>query len=68
MSKKNKKLFELFRESKEPNFMKFMDSLDEDERVIYAEHLFAEKKRLDKWWQEALERSNKVNNIETEEE
>lgn len=63
----NKRLFELFRQSDEPNFIKFLDQLEKD-GVIYAEHLFAEKKRQDNWWKQALERSNKVNNIETEEE
>ena len=56
---KRSKLFELFRESKEPSFMKFLDGLEKD-GVIYAEEVFAEKKRMDKWWKEALDRNNNI--------
>ena len=62
----NKKLLELFRESGEPNFIKFLEQLEKD-GVIYAEHFFNEKKRQDKWWKEALERNNEVGKPKKEE-
>ena len=64
---KRDKLFELFRDSKEPSFMKFLESLEKD-GVIYAEEIFKEKVRQDKWWEEALERNNKLNNVEEDDE
>lgn len=61
------RLLELFRESNEPNFLNFLDSLEED-GVILAEKIFEEKKRQDKWWKEALERNNKLRGSENNDE
>lgn len=58
MNKKERsRLLELFRDSGEPNFMKFLDDLEKD-GVIFAEQIFEEKKRQDKWWKDALKRNN----------
>ena len=62
-----KRLLELFRDSGEPNFMKFLDDLEKD-GVILAEQIFEEKKRQDKWWKEALKRNNEMRGVETEDE
>ena len=59
---KNKKLLELFRQSDEPNFMKFLDGLEID-GVVDAKKIFEEKKRQDKKMTETLARVNKINNL-----
>ena len=63
---KRSKLFELFRESKEPSFMKFLDSLEKD-GVVYAEKIFEEKRRQDEHIKEALDRTNELNGAKKDE-
>ena len=40
---------------------KNLDNLDEKDGVVDASELFKAKKKLDKWWKEALKRVNKIN-------
>ena len=56
---RNERLFKLFRDSKEPNFMKFLQKL-EDRVIIDARLLFEEKKRQDEEMKKSLERVNSV--------
>lgn len=55
---KNKRFNELQRHS-----YKNLDDLDEKDGIIDASEVFKAKKKLDKWWKDALERFNKINGL-----
>jgi hypothetical protein len=58
---KNKRLQELQRHSH-----KNLSDLKEKNGVIDASELFKAKKKLDKWWKDALKRVNKINGFSKE--
>lgn len=60
MTKNRKLLYEVFRQSSEANFQKFLDDITDEDGVIDAEILFKYKKRFDEQMEEALQRVNNV--------
>lgn len=60
---KNKRFQELQRHSH-----KNLSDLDEKDGVVDASEVFKAKKKLDKWWKDALKRVNKLNGSKKDEE
>ena len=58
-----KKLTELLNSSKDKSYANLVEKAKQD-NVVKVDYIFEEKKRQDRWWNEALERNKKVNNIE----
>lgn len=57
------KLTELLSNSKDKSYKNLIEK-SAKEQVVQVDYIFKEKKRQDRWWNEALERNKKVNNIE----